>query len=737
MKKEMQWAFPLPRAHTGVALGNGIQGILVWGDASLNLTVARAGFWDHRGGTPFNARGTYADVRRRLEANDEAGIRDMFAMVRVAGQEIRPYQIGGSLIELSFDGGRVPVAADLRLRHATVDVTVAGKDGTSALVRIRQAMDAELFWVEWNEHECGPVRVRLRTPWDFVRARLEPLGVQPPETWADKEGGGFCQRLPEDPPLALVWRQGPGRLTVATALGEGCAEAARQAAYEADPDAAGRRADRWWNAYWKDVPRLDLPDPELQQAWDYGIYRQAGLTTPGGVAATLQGPWMEEYQIPPWSNDYHFNINAEMIYGPALGTNRLAHFDPLWKLIQGWMPKLKAYGEAFFGVPGALLLPHAVDDQCHVIGSFWTGTIDHACTAWMAQMAWLHYRYGMDPRVLRETAWPLLNGAFNGYWGMLEEIEENGRRRFSLPVSVSPEYNGAGMNAWGRDASFQLAALHAVARILPEAARLLGEPADPRWADVAARLPPYTLIEPAAGQGRIALWAGQDLEESHRHHSHLAALYPFATIDPFDPAHHAVTANSLRHWNAKGAGHWTGWCIPWAAILCARCGLADAAVSWLRWWKMVYTNEGHGTLHNADFSGCSVFADDAFKSADFRRSAGFREVMQMDAAMGALTAILELLVQCRRDGIHVLPRLPKHWRALTFDGIRTDGAFLVGATVRGRRVVEVRVKSLAGQPLELAHGIAGDWTLNGVRQSGPRLSRATQPGDELKLNAVS
>ncbi len=737
MKKQLHWDFPLPRAHTGVVLGNGTQGVMVWGGSTLKLTVARAGFWDHRGGTPFNSRATYQDVRRLLEAGDEAGIRKIFSRAKIGGHETEPYQIGGSLIEFSFASGMVPVSADLQLHNATLDVTLTNKNGSTATMRIRQAMETELMWVEWNSHECGPVQVKVMPAWDFIQAKVEPLGVQAPERWADKDGGGICQRLPEDAPLALVWRQMQGRLLVATSLGEGCVEAAKRTVREADTGGAGRLVDRWWTSYWKDVPRLDLPDVDLQHAWDYGLYKQAGLSTPGGVAASLQGPWMEEYQIPPWSNDYHFNINLEMIYWPALGTNRLAHFDPLWAMIKAWLPQLKEYGEKFFGVPGALLLPHAVDDRCNVVGSFWTGTIDHACTAWMAQMAWLHYRYGLDEAVMREVAWPLLNGAFSGYWGMLEEVEENGVKRLSLPVSVSPEYNGAGMNAWGRDASFQLAAAHAVVRILPEAARLLGQPVDPRWADVAARLPPYTLFEPAPDRGRIALWKGKDLEESHRHHSHLGALYPFATIDPLDPAHHAVVARSIQHWTVKGAGMWTGWCIPWASILCARCGLADAAVTWLRWWKMLYTNEGHGTLHNSDFSGCAFWTDDALNTEDFRKSPAFREVMQIDAAMGAVTAVMELLVQCRQDGVYVLPRLPRHWRQLTFDGIRTEGAFLVGATVRGRRVVEVRVKSLAGQPLELAHGIEGAWSLNGVRQNGPRLSCATKAGEELKLEAVS
>ncbi|MEI7435415.1 MAG: hypothetical protein WCL16_01250 [bacterium] len=737
IKKQLHWDFPLPRTHTGIVLGNGIQGVMVWGETTLNLTVARAGFWDHRGGTPFNARATYKEVHHLLDAGDEAGIRKIFSCAKIGGRETEPYQIGGSLIELSFASGLIPVSAELQLHNATLDVTLANKSGLTTTIRIRQAMDEELVWVEWNTNECGAVQIKLRSPWDFVRARLEPLGVQPPERWMDKDGGGFCQRLPEDAPLALAWHQMHGQLLVATALGEDCIDAVRRTVYGFKPGVAGRTANRWWAASGNDVPRIDRPDADLQHAWVHGLYKQAGLSTPGGLPASLQGPWMEEYQIPPWSNDYHFNINAEMIYWPALGTNRLAHFDPLWVMIKAWLPQLKEYGEKFFGVPGALLLPHAVDDRCNVIGSFWTGTIDQACTAWMAQMAWLHYRYGMDQDVLRNLAWPLLNGAFNGYWGMLEELDEDGCKRFSLPVSVSPEYNGAGMNAWGRDASFQLAALHAVVRILPEAARVLCQPVDPRWADVAERLPPYTLFESAAEQGRIALWRGMDLEESHRHHSHLGAIYPFATLDPLDPAHRPVVVRSLLHWNLKGAGLWTGWCIPWAAIICARCGLADAAVNWLRWWKMLYTNERHGSLHNSDFSGCAIFTDDSLNTEDFRKSPEFHEVMQIDAAMGTLTAVMELLVQCRHDGIYVLPRLPRHWRQLSFNGVRTEGAFLVGATVRGRSVVEVRVKSLAGQPLDLVHGIQGAWILNGVRQNGPRLVCATRTGEEFKIEAVS
>ena len=734
--RTLNWHFPLPRTHTGILLGNGTQGLMVWGVDSLNITVARAGFWDHRGGNPFETRATFASVRRLLEANDEAGIQTLFGKQEhgvTPGR--RPQQIGGGRLELSLGKGWHPVEGRLDTSRAILTVRFTGPRRKSSHIVIRQAMGEEVAWLDLDATAARLVRIKLVPSWDHVAADLTAAGCTPPERWTERNGGGFCQSLPEDDPMAMAWKRDGRRITLATALGPDAAPTVRQRVAAGISPALIRSTEAWWRDYARDVPRLALPDPALQQAYDYGVYKQAGLTTPSGVAAALQGPWMEEYQLPPWSNDYHFNINLEMIYWPCLGTNRLDHLAPLWRMIESWMPRLKRNGEAFFGVPGAIMLPHAVDDRCQVVGQFWAGTIDHACTAWMAQLAWLHYRYSMDERVLRDIAWPLLNGAFNGFRAMLEEVDEEGVQRLSLPVSVSPEYNASQMNAWGRDSSFQLAALHGTAALLQKAAAVLAQPEDPRWAEVLARVPPYTLIgaNPGASRGRIALWKGQDLAESHRHHSHLASIYPFCTIDPLSDTHREIVANSLTHWTCQGAGKWTGWCIPWAAILCARCGLTDAAVTWLHWWQDNFTNLGHGTLHDADFGGTSGMNAGAFTTPDFKRTAAFREIMQMDAGMGAVTAILELLVQCRADGIHVLPGLPKHWRNLSFDGIRTEGAFLVGATVRDGQLSEIRITSLAGGQLNLVHRFTGRWTVNGKRGTGPRLSRHTRPGDRLHL----
>ncbi len=674
----------------------------MWGDEWLCLTIARAGFWDHRGGNPFTTSATFPKVRALLEADDEAGIKALFIQApKNDHSPSRPYQIGGARLELHFADGSRPHSAAMG-RDGVLEVELKNDVGASRQVRIEMSMDDELTWIDG----AADAQLRLRPSYEWVGEELEQHGIAAPHDIGIEDGLGFVQELPDDDALAIVVRKWDERLFIATALGE-VEEASKEAVARArtTPDTDSRY---FWARYYRDVPTVQLPDATLQHFWDLAIHKQAGITTPNGVAATLQGPWMEEYALPPWSNDYHFNINAQMIYWPALATNRLEHFAPLWAMIREWMPVLQENGEKFFGRKGALMLPHAVDDRCQVVGTFWTGTIDHACTAWMAQMAWLHYRYGLDASILRDVAWPLLNGAFEGYWAMHDEKDGS----FSLPISVSPEYRGSQMNAWGRDASFQLAAWHQIAQSLPTAAAILGEEIDPRWGEVESKLPPYNLLNE-----RIALWNGLELEESHRHHAHLALIWPFMSVDPFDAQHWDTIVRTIEFWNRTGAGQWTGWCIPWASILCSRLELPDAAVTWMHWMIDNFTNEGYGTLHNADFPGASSWHDGSFH----RRQKPAVEVMQMDATMGFLIAVTELLVQNRPDGIHVLPKIPRRWKSLSFDGIRTEGAFLVGATVEGGKVVEVRVKSEKGGLLRLFSG------------SGDKVEREMAVGEELIL----
>ncbi len=753
----VEFEFPLSRPLTGICLGNGVVGLMVWGDETLNVTIARAGFWDHRGAMPAQIGCTFQQLRAWLEAGQQEKAKAAFASP--AGKDPwrprKPYQLGGGRLVLRFPAGLVPDTARLDLSRGSMEIRLAAPDGRAETVTLTQSAREEVACIELPAGLAEAVEMELIPAWRWIGEKLASWSVPPAEVDCPDELDGahtILQRLPEDPALAIAARRRGSLLTVATALGRQSDDDPRPVALER-LDAQARTIRRESELFWSDIcdrtPQLDLPDATLMRMYHYGLARLVGCTSwasPEAVASGLQGPFMEDDALPPWSNDYHTNINVQMMYRPLLATNLHQGYRPLWKMMQQWLPVMRNRGEGFFQAPGSMMLHHASDDRCQVFDGLWIGTIDHGCCAWMARHAWLHYRYSGDESILRQVAWPLLVGAFEGYYAMSErKTDPDGVSRLHLPVSVSPEYHGSGQGPWGADASFQLAAWHSVVEMLSEAAVILGEGADPRWQEVRRDLPEYTLIDErpdVGGSGpairvwrgwesssHIGVWAGEDLNESHRHHSHMACFYPFETVDPLDPSRREIVGNTYDAWIYRGAGYWTGWCLTWASILCSRFNRPTAAVSWLHWLDVGFTNEGGNTNHDAA-PGLSILEH---RSAEKAWSGQGHEIIQLDAALGAVSAILEILVQPRRDGVHVLPALPVGWRNLRFDNVGVPGGFRIGATVRRGHVIEVRVASTRAGTLRLAHHLGAQVLVDGQPRSGEVLELTMPPGQEITV----
>jgi len=269
-------------------------------------------------------------------------------------------------------------------------------------------------------------------------------------------------------------------------------------------------------------------------------------------------------------------------------------------------------------------------------------------------------------------------------------------------VGVSPEFGGSGFGAWGRNASFQLAALHFLCRALIQASEELGVDYDRRqvWLEIERRLPIG-----AIGEGpELLLWEGQPLTESHRHHSHLAAIYPFDLLDPQSDRHRALVRNSMRRLTRMGMGLWTGWCLPWASILWARMGNGDMASLLLEVFRRFFMGPGYASTHDARQPGITVFD-------------GRPDVMQVEAAEAAAAAVLEMLVHTCGGTLRVFPAVPTGWTGASFERVRAEGAFLVSGEWEAGRALRVQIRSEAGALLRLAN----PWGDDGVR-----LTRGTQ-----------
>jgi len=726
LAEPLPWHFPLANTHHGIPLSNGTFGALIWGgDQDLRITVNRADYWDHRGGVVWTEEATYQNLKTWLELGDEENLRRVFEGERTSGDDepARPTRLPMGRVDLRLPAGvRLRTGRlDLASSEACVEAAPGGKV-RGVLVRHDPVLALVIEDAEVTASSMPPNA-------EPVLEHFRKYGFPPAEVFDEEDRGGWVQECPGEPAMCVAWRMwkrnGHTEMFVTSVYGASAQEARQNAERSLEEHAeagfrqCAERTANWWSGYWARIAALDLPSREDLLLYYLGMYKLAGLSVPGSPAATLQGPWVEEYCMPPWSSDYHFNINVQECYWPAYAGNYLPSLEPLWEMLADWEPRLRENARLFAGVPDGLQLPHAVDDRCTCMGGFWTGSVDHGSTMWTGQLMWLRWRYSMDRDFLEKTAYPFIKGAMRVYEAMLEETEEGWR----LPVSVSPEFGGANFSAWGANASFQLANIHFACRALIEASELLGvdETDRARWRDIAARLPEGC----TSPDGReLWLWEGQPLSESHRHHSHLAGLYPFDVFDYFGkPEHRELIDASMKTLTRQGMGMWTGWCMPWAAILHARTGNGEMAQVLLDTFRRVFMNPGYATGHDARFPGFTVMA-------------GRPEIMQIEASMAAAAAVLELVVQCARGVVRVFGAVPNWWRDVSFQGVRAEGAFMVSGRMRDGVIEEIRLLSEAGAPLNLANPWGGPCRVQTSRgqtrtPEGTIIAMETEPGEEI------
>ncbi|MCC5790519.1 MAG: hypothetical protein JJT75_12865 [Opitutales bacterium] len=693
---EPEWPFPLPRTHTGVLLGNGTLGISLWGGQNvLRLTVGRNDFWDHRGGKPWVEGMSYPQIRRLLEKQDEEGLRNLFERGEYReGEPEEPTILPIGRWEAHFPDDLVWDRAVLLLQEGTLRVDGHWR-GTAVRGTLRVSMKTPELFIEFDHHTPRGQWREVPSA-TLLGAKWEKRSLAQPVTWKAEKARGWVQSRPKDPPLGVALAESPeGQMVGVTALiaeteksvREKSLERVRQLVAEGPQDRQRLVEDNlaWWKAFWERTPDLEMPHKELQFLYRYGMFKFGAMTNPSAAPAGLQGPWIEDFQFPPWSSDYHFNINIQLCYMPAYRGNHGEHLLPLFRLIESWLPKLRENARIFVGIDDGVMLPHAVDDRGTCMGGFWTGSIDHGCTAWVADMMYQYYLYSDDQEFLAKVAYPFLHGSFRVYEEMLE-IGPDGK--WGLPVSVSPEYRASAMNAWGKNASFQLACIHRLLENLKNASVVLGKSFPVKWSEIASALPKACLVGPE-GKKEIGLWEGTPLEESHRHPSHLMGLFPFNVIDGDAPEWQKIDQRSINRWIEKGMGLWSGWCIPLAAILHARRGNAEMAELLLEIWQKVFTNEGHGTLHDYTFPGFTMIGapprDEGLEQPPER--------MQMDAGMGVTAALMEFFVHRVGKRYKLFGGIPHSWETTSFKSIALEGGFYLSGEKKSGRIRKITVRA--------------------------------------------
>jgi len=171
-------------------------------------------------------------------------------------------------------------------------------------------------------------------------------------------------------------------------------------------------------------------------------------------------------------------------------------------------------------------------------------------------------------------------------------------------------------------------------------------------------------------EGNLQEWTedyGQ-LEDKHRHFSHLYGLYPG---------------------NVLSAKKTPQFIKPIKAVLNQR---GDGGTGFSRAWKMaLYARLYDGNKANDIFKG---YIKEQCYASLFAKCG---KPLQVDGSLGLTAAVTEMLMQSHEGVIHLLPALPDEWKNGEIKGVKARGGFELSFKWANHKLVQVDILSLKGE----------------------------------------
>ena len=465
-------------------------------------------------------------------------------------------------------------------------------------------------------------------------------------------------------------------------------------------------------------------DPQLASlCYQFGRYLLISSSRPGTQPANLQGIWNNNMN-PPWDSKYTTNINTEMNYWPAESGNLSELTQPLIQMVKDLTDQGSQVAKEHYGAHGWVL--HQNTDIWRVAapmdGPTWgTFTVGGA---WLTTHLWEHYLYTLNKDYLKDV-YPVMKGSVEFFMDFLVE-HPNGKWLITNP-STSPENppKGPGYRYFFDEvtsmyyftticsgSAIDMEILTDLFGYYIEASKILGLDTDFAAKVTKARA---RLVPPQIGSnGSLQEWADDlaQMEEKHRHFSHLYGLYPGNVIS-------AKRTPELVE--------------PVKKVLEQR---GDGGAGFSRAWKMsLWARLYDGNRAYKIFQG---YIKDQCYSSLFAKCF---TPLQVDGSFGVSAGIAEMLIQSHEGVIDLIPALPDEWLKGSFNGVCARGGFELKFKWENKIITSVEVLSKAGQVCRIKVGSPSSVSNNGKKVKTTKypdgsIGFETKTGNIYKLTKI-
>jgi len=716
------------RWDDALPLGNGMQGALIWQrENQVRFALDRADLWDERPMKGLNRPEFKFDwVQQQYLGNNYKRVQEYFDLPY--DREAAPSKLPGAAFELSPEGWGTVSSASVDIFKALADI-------------------------KWSNGARLQAFVSAKEPHGFFRlqgvSKMPAINLIPPPyngkssgSAGDVVGGDDLSRLGYAEGTMQNYFQGATylqpchngfkyRVTVMwQVLKGGIIEGAwhivsgtdAKSVSQADTLALRAALKRsfdfqltqhvgWWGNYWA-KSSVQLPNQDVQRAWYLAQYFFGSTSRPGGPPVSLQAIWTADNgRLPPWKGDYHHDLNTQMSYWPAYTANRLEEAMVFPDYLDARKAVFADYTQRYFGKNG-LNVPGVTTLAGKEMGGWIQYSLSPTVSAWLAHHYYWQWRYSLDREFLRLRAYPWVKETATFLQELTLTDAATGKRK--LPLSSSPEINDNKREAWFTSlTNYDLSLIKFTWQTAARMATALGLGAEAaEWQALAAELPDYALTP----KQQLMFAPTLPYRESHRHFSHLMAIYPLGLLQPSNTAHQPIIKASLQQLDSVGPSQWTGYSYAWQAALKARAGDGNGAAKALEIFSTAFC-AANGFHLNGDQSG------KGYSSFTYRP-------FTLEGNMAAAAAAQEMLLQSYNDTIAIFPAVPADWQEVSFEKLRAEGGLLIDAVRENGKTVKVRFTAT----------VAGTyWVVNPIERfvyevkSGPPNTRPVTRGRYITL----